>query len=94
MLRRLVPLPQAGTPNPLTEPFSSSWNERSSLRLARRTRNRLETFDRDNRRYDRMIVSGSIFIALAPAWMIIVGWVSQSERFPINRLAFRLNKCF
>jgi hypothetical protein len=66
----------AGMPYPLTEPLSSglSWDGRSSLRLARRTRTRLATFDRDNRRYDRMIVTGAILIALSPAWMIIVGW--------------------
>lgn len=63
-------------PYPLTKTFLSkvSPDERSSFRLARRTRIRLATFDKSHRRYNSMIVSGMILFALTPISIIIVAW--------------------
>jgi hypothetical protein len=63
-------------PYPFTETLLSrvSADERSSFRLARRTRTRLATFDKAHRHYDSMIVSGMIVLALTPISIIIVAW--------------------
>jgi hypothetical protein len=71
------PCQQEGAmPYPLTKMLLSrvSSDERSSFRLARRTRTRLATFDKAHRRYDSMIVSGMILLALTPISIIIVAW--------------------
>jgi hypothetical protein len=63
-------------PYPVTKTSLSSVSsdERSSFRLARRTRTRLATFDKAHRRYNSMIVAGMILLALTPVSIITVAW--------------------
>ncbi|SAK97483.1 hypothetical protein AWB80_07361 [Caballeronia pedi] len=62
--------------HPLVEINAAEWrHEQSSLRISRCVRARLAMLDRTSRRYDRMIILGSILIALTPGWLVMVAWV-------------------